>query len=74
MAHVFAQHGGANGEAYALALHKLSSHDDPHVAVKALNIIRDYLPWVKTADRLEITGANGGPIEVHDHFALPAPR
>ena len=25
----------------------------------------------KPVERHEITGADGGPIEVHDHFALP---
>jgi hypothetical protein len=65
-AHVFAALGGVEGEQYAAQLHRLAcgQHDDPHVRVKALNIIRDYLPWTKTADRLELTGEGGSPFVV----------
>ena len=28
----------------------------------------------KPKERMEISGPDGGPIEVHDHFSVPAPR
>lgn len=62
-AHVFAALGGEDGGVYAEQLHALAvTTDDPHVKVKALNIIRDYLPWQKNAERLELSGKDGGPV------------
>ena len=28
----------------------------------------------KPKELIELTGKDGGPLEVHDHFAVPAPR
>lgn len=65
-AHIFANLGGADGATYAKELHALACDrgSDPNVKVKALNIIRDYLPWQKQADRLELAGSDGGPVRV----------
>lgn len=56
--HIFAALGGEKGEMYAQELHRLATKvDDPNVRVRALNIIRDYLPWVKMADKVELSGS-----------------
>lgn len=56
---------------HAQRLHKLTQSDDEHVAIKALALGLSYR-WGKPIERHEVTGADGGPIEVHDHFATPA--
>ena len=67
--------GGPDGERYAIRLHELATARDidPHVQIKALAVIAPYV-WRKMAERLEVTGAEGGPIIVHDHFLTTAPR
>lgn len=65
VAHVFARLGGEHGEVYAEELHRIATQEaDPNVRTRAISIIRDYLPWQKTADRLELTGQDGGPVLV----------
>ena len=65
---LWAELGGPDGEQYAQALSELALTDtDPYVRVKALAIIAPYV-WTKKVERIEVTGADGGPIEVHDHF------
>ena len=60
--------GGPNGRLFARELKRLALHaKDEATRVKALAVIAPYV-WRKQADRLEVTGANGGPLEVHDHF------
>ena len=68
---IFIRLGGPDGALYAQQLHDLATgkHGDPHVRIKALSVIAPYV-WRKLAERIELTGVNGGPIEVHDHFAI----
>jgi hypothetical protein len=67
--------GGDQGESYARQLHTIATatHGDVHARLKALAIIAPHV-WKKLAERIEVSGPEGGPIEVHDHFAVPAPR
>ena len=59
---------GPDGRLAARELVRLALHaKDESVRVKALAIAAPYM-WKKQADRLEVTGANGAPLEVHDHF------
>lgn len=68
----FERLGGKDGQKYAQQLHDLAcgKHDDPNVRIKALAVIAPYV-WGKPTERVELTGPEGGPIEFHDHFALP---
>jgi hypothetical protein len=71
---IWAQLGGPDGELYAQQLHAIAvgKHADVHARLKALAIIAPHV-WKKLAERVEVTGPDGGPLEVHDHFNLPAP-
>jgi predicted glycosyltransferase len=67
---LFAKLGGPDGRDYAAQLHTLATapHDDPHVRIKALAIIAPYL-WGKPTERLEVTGADGGPVQINHNYA-----
>lgn len=40
----------------------------------ALEAMTWHYAYGKPKERMELSGPGGGPIEVHDHFSLPAPR
>lgn len=78
-ASIFQQLGGLQGEAYAEQLHKLAAepHGDPHVRVKAIQIIAPYL-WKRLPQAVEHSGPAGGPIVtttvIHEHHPRHAPK
>jgi hypothetical protein len=67
---VFVQLGGADGKAYAAQLHQLATgqHSDPHVRIKALAIIAPYI-WGRPTERMEVTGADGGSVQINHHYS-----
>lgn len=40
----------------------------------ALEALTWHYAYGKPIERQELSGPGGGPIQVHDHFAVPAPR
>jgi len=57
--------GGPDGEVYAQQLHNIAAaqHGDIHARLKALQIIAPHV-WRKMSERLEVTGADGGPLVI----------
>ena len=64
---------GPNGRLYVDKVHVLATepHSDPHLRLKALLALLER-GWGKPTEHVELTGQEGGPIEVHDHLIAPA--
>lgn len=66
----FIELGGPNGEHYARRLHDVAVGEyDVHARLKALSLIAGYV-WGKPKEKLEVTGADGGPVRVvHEYHS-----
>lgn len=62
---IWAQLGGPDGQLYAQQLHTIATepHGDVHARLKALAIIAPHV-WRKLSERLEVSGPEGGAIEI----------
>lgn len=60
-----------DGRVYWQQLHAIATkaHDDVNARIKAVSLLLAYKEG-KPKERVEISGPEGGPIEVHDHFAV----
>jgi hypothetical protein len=61
----------SDGRVYWQQLHALAAgeHKDAHVRVKALSLLLSY-KYGKPTEHVELSGPEGGPIPVHDHFVV----